>query len=244
MDSVDILYSAPDFLVVNKASGVLVHPVFHKDKETSEWVRSSYNADERTLTDLLSERYPEIKTVGDSPETRPGIVHRLDRETSGVMVVARTQKAFDYFKDVFARHDLVKKYTAIVRGVFDEPIGTIDKPISIINGTVKRTVHRGKMPRPSVTQYRVLHQYVEWALVEAIPVTGRTHQIRLHLSSIGHPIAGDVLYGKKKDVPVWAPRTLLHATSLEITIPTGERMTFSADVPADFAHALSVLSAS
>lgn len=243
MEAVQIIYSDADVVVVNKPAGLLVHPVFHKDKHTGEWVRHT-NADgvhEETLTDILVAMYPEMSAVGDSPQTRPGVVHRLDRETSGVMIMARNQKAFLFLKELFQNHDLVKTYRAIARGIFTESTGVIDKPISIINGTVKRTVHAGRMQRAAITNYRVLTQYAEWALVEAQPVTGRTHQIRLHLASVGHPIAGDVLYGSKKQKPEWAARCMLHAYSLAIRLPSGTRSVFEAPVPSDFADALRVL---
>ncbi len=243
MEAVQIIYSDADVVVVNKPAGLLVHPVFHKDSKTGEWVRHANidGAHEETLTDILTGMYPEMKLVGDSPETRPGIVHRLDRETSGVMIVARTQAAFLFLKALFQTHDLVKTYRAIARGVFSSHSGIIDKPISIINGTVKRTVHAGRMQRAALTHYQVLTQYDEWALVQAQPVTGRTHQIRLHLASIGHPIAGDVLYGNKKNKPDWALRCMLHAYSLTISLPSLRRVTFEAPLPEDFSAALSLV---
>jgi 23S rRNA pseudouridine1911/1915/1917 synthase len=154
------------------------------------------------------------------------------------MIVARTQESFEYFKKIFQAHDLEKKYCALAWGVFIKPEGIIDKKISIINGTVKRTVNRGKMSREAVTRYAVMHQYEKWAQVTAIPITGRTHQIRLHLASIGHPIAGDRLYGGKKAITPWAPRVMLHAVSLEVPMPDGGRMKFESAIPDDFVHAV------
>ncbi|MEN9341896.1 MAG: pseudouridine synthase, RluA family, rRNA synthase [Candidatus Parcubacteria bacterium] len=236
----EIIFEHPRFLIINKSAGVLVHPVFHKDRQTGAWVRheSLHTPGEETVTDILIKMYPEIGRVGDSPETRPGIVHRLDRETSGVMIVARTQEAFEYFKKIFQTHDLEKKYCALAYGVFAKAQGVIDKKISIINGTVKRTVNQGRMSREAVTRYTVENQYDKWAYVMAIPITGRTHQIRLHLASIGHPIAGDALYGGRKVLASWAPRVMLHALSLELPMQDGGRMKFEAAMPDDFISAV------
>lgn len=249
---IKILFVDSHCIVLDKPAGLLVHPVFHKDKKTGTWVRHGRTVpggheEEKTLTDLLVERYPEIAAVGDSPATRPGIVHRLDRDTSGVMVVARTQEAFIYLKHQFAQRHVSKIYLAIAAGVFKTTTGVIDRPISIINGTVKRTVHAGKMSREAVTRYQVVRQMSQCALVEVAPVTGRTHQIRLHLASIGHPIIGDELYGKKTnkkrgqlDADTFpSVRLFLHAHSLELALPgSAARMRFVADAPSEFASFL------
>ena len=239
MQNPTVLYEDKDLLVVNKPSGLLVHP-FVKPKAKSQ---KSKVLDEPTLTDWLLRHYPEVKTVGDAPEERPGIIHRLDRDTSGVMVVARNQKTFLYLKSLFQKHEVKKTYLALVWGVSKETTGTITKPIGIRNGTVKRSVHGGRMIKDAVTDYRVLRTYVDvrgrdydslrMSLLKVSPQTGRTHQIRVHLASIHHPIVGDPLYGKKHE-SFAAPRLMLHASEIEFAKSDGKRIRVAAEPPQDF----------
>ncbi len=192
----EIIYENKDIIVVNKPAGMMVHGVAGKVSA------------EPTLTDILLKKYPEIKTVGDDPLLRPGIVHRLDKDTSGVMVVARNQKSFDYLKSLFKTRDVHKTYIAVVSGAPKEKQGIIDKSIGIRTGTTKRSVESKKMAKPAVTEYEVLKtvqaedghgKESSFALLSVSPKTGRTHQIRVHLTSIGHPIVGDPLYGPKNN---------------------------------------------
>jgi len=212
-----IIYEEKDFLAVEKPAGLLTHPTKHSN--------------EPTLVDWLLERYPEIKNVGDEPKLRPGIVHRLDKETSGILLVPRTQAEFEYFKSLFAERKIEKKYLAVVYGTPKEKSGTIDMPIGIKNGTVKRSVHAVRMRKPAVTEYRVLRIFArdgnEYSLLEIMPRTGRTHQIRVHLAAIGHPIVGDRLYGKKSlnsRFQIIDSRLMLHAFSLEFSASDGRRL--------------------
>jgi 23S rRNA pseudouridine1911/1915/1917 synthase len=190
----------------------------------------------------LLEHYSEVHTVGDDPATRPGIVHRLDKDTSGVMLVSRNQKTFEYLKSLFQKHEMQKTYLAIVRGVPRPAEGVIDKPIGIKNGTLKRSVRSRKMVKEAVTEYKVLKIITppilpserggtpEFSLLEVRPKTGRTHQIRVHLASIGHPIVGDPLYGPKFQPP-WADRLMLHALSIAFALRPCEMITISAEAP-------------
>jgi len=224
--NIEVIYESPDYIVVNKPAGLLMHKVRVKGGGTRE---------EPTLADWASERYPEIKGVGDDPETRPGIVHRIDKETSGVVVIARTQEYFDYLKNMFDKKNMSKKYTALVYGEVESDKGTIEKPIGIKSGTVKRTVHGGKMVKEAITDYEVLKRYDGYTLVEVWPRTGRTHQIRVHLASIGHPIVGDKLYGGKKEKKslLSADRQFLHAGTLEFEASPGSLVSFTAPLPDD-----------
>ncbi len=228
--NVEIIYEDKDIIVVNKPAGMMVHGVV------------GHVSIGPTLVDVLLEKYPEIKTVGDEPDMRPGIVHRLDKDTSGVMVVARNQKSFEYLKSLFKTRDIKKTYVAVVSGVPKERQGIIDRPIGIRNGTTKRSVESKKMAKPAVTEYEVLKtaeaedglgKERSFALLSVVPRTGRTHQIRVHLTSIGHPIVGDALYGPKKQ-PSWASRLMLHAASIEFSDGNGGRLRFDAEVPEEF----------
>jgi 23S rRNA pseudouridine1911/1915/1917 synthase len=196
-------------------------------------------ADEPTLAGWLLKKYPEIRNVGDAPALRPGIVHRLDKDTSGVMVVARTKEAFDYLKALFQKHAVRKTYLAIVQGAPRKAEGVIDRPIGIRNGTLKRSVRSSRMQKEAVTAYRVLKTWSApgadgrdstFSLLEVRPETGRTHQIRVHLASVGHSVVGDPLYGPRKQPP-WADRLMLHAAALEFALPNGTKLRLEAECP-------------
>lgn len=233
-----VIYEDKNFLAVCKPAGLLVHKVRSMKHGTKE----------PTLVDWFLTRYPEIKKVGDNPEERPGIVHRLDRDTSGVILVARNQKFFDYFKFLFQSRQVVKTYLAVVYGVPGsetsngawrksnksevlspgapkDRYGVINLPIGIKSGTTKRSVHSEKDAKTAETEYKVLKVFEregeKYSLLEVKPKTGRTHQIRVHLASIGSPVVGDPLYGRKKQ-PDWAKRLMLHALALEFNLADGK----------------------
>lgn len=199
--------------------------------------------DEMTLVDWLLEYYPPIKNIKDayqgivSGPFRPGIVHRLDKDTSGIVVAPKTQAYFDYLKDLFKHREVRKKYLALVLGWVAPSKGVIDRPIGIKTGTMKRSLQSVKMQKSAVTEYAVKARLEingeKCTLLEVTPKTGRTHQIRIHLASLGHPILGDAMYGTKKSKSM-APRQLLHAESLEFNIAQGKRIKLSADLPDDF----------
>jgi 23S rRNA pseudouridine1911/1915/1917 synthase len=237
-----IIYEDKNFLAIMKPAGLQVHAA------------KKSGASEPTLVDWLTAHYPEVRTVGDDPALRPGIVHRLDRETSGIMLVARNQKYFEYLKSLFQKHEVLKTYLAVVAGVPPKKHGTIDAPIGIRNGTIKRSVRSAKMAKPAVTEYRIIKTFTKtsaaprkelgrgknekggaeakYSLLSVNPKTGRTHQIRVHLASVGLPVVGDRLYGPKAQPP-WAKRLMLHALSVEFTSASGERMKFEAEPPGD-----------
>ena len=240
-----IIYEDRDFLIIDKPSGLIVHPA-RGEREGEREKR------EMTLVDWLVENYPEVRNVGDEPETRPGIVHRLDKDTSGAMVIARNQRAFEYLKRLFQNHEIKKTYLVLIWGEIREKSGIIDTPIGLKGGTIKRTVHTegAKLVKEAVTKYKVLKILEsnggKLSLLEVEPLTGRTHQIRVHLNSIGHPVAGDPLYGKSKiknqiSKMLGLSRLFLHAESIEFTKPDGGRLKVSADLPADLEQALSQL---
>ena len=222
---ISLIYETKDFLAVNKPAGVLVHPV-----------KSGENKTEPTLVGWLIKNYPEVKDVGDEPKTRPGIVHRLDRDTSGVILVARNQDFFQYLKNLFKTHQIKKTYLALVWGKLDPKFGEINTPIGIKTGTIKRTVWNKKSKdfKEAITEYRVKKYVKDFSLVELMPKTGRTHQIRIHLSSINHPVVGDEIYGfKKRELPFELNRQFLHAYSLEFNTADGHRIKIEAELPDD-----------
>lgn len=239
---ISLIYETKDFIAVNKPAGLLVHPIGFKT--------------EPTLVDWILERYPEIKNVGDDPEIRPGIVHRLDRDTSGVILIARNQKFFDYLKNLFKTHQVKKTYLALVYGKIEPKLGVIKTPIGIKKGTVKRTIwqKKAKTFKEAITEYRVLkifkynisdaavYKMLYFSLVELVPETGRTHQIRVHLASIGHPVVGDKLYGFKKFKPSFnLERQFLHAVSLEFSTAAGRRLRIEAELPEELKQFIDTL---
>ena len=184
--SFEVLEEQPDFLVINKPMGLVVHP-------------GSGNLD-GTLANGLVARYPEIKKVGEDI-LRPGIVHRLDKETAGIMLIARTPAGYDHLKSQFKNHQVEKTYLALLEGCLGQDQG-------VIEGFMKRATHvpvkrelgddaEGKF---SKTIYRVLKKTADRTLVEARPQTGRMHQLRVHFSALKHPIVGDTLYGRRDQV--------------------------------------------
>lgn len=236
------VYTDKDFIAIDKPAGLLVHRTRISDSQFP------ISKDEPTLVDWLLEHYPEVKNVGDlvqlpdgsygaSDPLRPGIVHRLDRDTSGVMLVPRNQNYFEYLKSLFQKHEIQKIYLAVVFGSVKSDTGIIDKPIGIKSGTTKRSVRSEKMAKIATTEYRTLKRFTKdgesYTLLEVRPKTGRTHQIRVHLASIGHPIVGDVLY-TKRNVPVWAGRLMLHALAVEFSPRSGEQLQIETELPLEF----------
>ncbi|MCL4406431.1 MAG: RNA pseudouridine synthase [Patescibacteria group bacterium] len=227
IQAIPVIYEDRNLLVVDKPAGILMH-------------KTSVKEGEETLADWLTANHPEVKTVGDDPKTRPGIVHRLDKETSGVVVIAKDQQTFEYLKSLFQNHGVRKTYLALVYGAVEPREGIIEKPIGLKSGTVRRTVHGGKMVKEAATEYKVLKDYDGFSLVEARPKTGRTHQIRVHFASINHPVVGDALYGGKKAKAnsLGLNRQFLHASSIEFIGPDKTRFRFESKLPVDLTKAL------
>lgn len=217
----NIVYEDSDLLVVNKPSGLTVHKTSPTDPQT-------------TLADQLLEKYPEIKNVGDQPDLRPGLVHRLDKETSGLMVIAKNQPTFEYLKKLFQERRVKKTYLALVFGRLKNKEEEIDLPLGKL-GTKQTIQLKGRKTldeRSALTHYRVIKEYEDYSLLEVMPKTGRTHQIRVHLKAIGHPIVCDSLYaGKRHLCPAELGRLFLHAQKLEFTSPSGQNLSLEADLP-------------
>ena len=239
-----VIYEDSDFLVLSKPAGLLMHP-FRVGTDEGKVVVT-----ENTLTSWLVSHYPETKTVGDNPEMRPGLVHRLDRDTSGVLIVARNQEAFHYFKSLFQNGGIRKTYLALVLGVPKNEEGRIEKPISLKAGTIKRTVHGGKMTKDAVTEYEIIETFSRgqntFALLKVRPLTGRTHQIRVHLASIGHPILGDAIYSsgkRKEEKSVKVSRLMLHASIVSFNTKEGRLTEIEVPPPPDFEEVIDKLRA-
>jgi 23S rRNA pseudouridine1911/1915/1917 synthase len=224
----NIIYENKDVLVVNKPAGITVHPdQAHKTG---------------TLIQEISKIHPEIKNVGED-KTRPGIVHRLDKDTSGILIIAKNQPTFEYLKRQFAERKIKKTYIALVIGLLKQKSGIINVPIGRSKSPLRRLASpkaRGKL-REAVTEYKILENLKGYTLVEAYPLTGRTHQIRVHFKAIGHAVVCDKLYSKKPICPFGLNRQFLHAFSLELVLPDGSRSRFEADLPDDLKKVLAAL---
>lgn len=232
--NIEIVYEDKNILAVNKPAGVVVH--------------GGAGIEEKTLADWVSEIHPEVRSVGEplkisSEETisRAGIVHRLDKETSGVLVIAKNQKAFLFLKKQFQDREVSKEYRAIVYGCVKEKTGIIDAPIGRNKKDFRLrstdAVARGKL-REATTLYTVLSRASRFSYLSLVPKTGRTHQLRIHLKSIGHPIVCDSLYAPRRECPSDLERLALHAHTLTIREPGGALLTLEAPLPEDFQKGL------
>ncbi|MCP5432229.1 MAG: RluA family pseudouridine synthase [Alphaproteobacteria bacterium] len=235
--ALDILYEDAHLIVIDKPAGLVVHP-------------GAGNAAGTLVNALIAHCGESLSGIGGV--ARPGIVHRLDKDTSGIMVAAKTDLAHRALSAAFARRDIERRYIALVRGVPARPAGEIEGAIarSPANRQKMAVLARGK---PALTRYRTLARYAGAAKLECALATGRTHQIRVHLAHIGHAVIGDPLYGRgtRAKGPGGAageamaafPRQALHAASLGFVHPaTGERLAFSRPPPADMAALEAALS--
>lgn len=239
LDKIEVLYEDDDVLAINKPAGLVVH--------------SDGKRDEQVLTSWIEKNYPETKGVGE-PMTlsnlkvieRSGIVHRIDRETSGVMLIAKNQPAFLYLKKQFQDREIGKIYHAFVYGEMKDDDGIINRPIGRSRKDFRQWSAqrgaRGEM-REAVTHYKVTARGGGFSFVEVSPKTGRTHQIRVHFKAINHPIVSDSLYAPKKDKSLGFERLALHSYSVEFNSSDGKKIKIIAPYPEDFKKALSLLNA-
>lgn len=226
---IPVLYEDEALIAINKPNNLQMHP--------------AGNADMRTVAHWVITKHPEIRGVGENV-LRPGIVHRLDRETSGVLAIAKTQLAFVALKGLFQSRAIEKTYIALVYGHMPALTGRIDKPLMQRSGELKRfaveTKHIPEAARLATTFYRVLARYQDFDLLEVTPKTGRTHQIRVHLASLGCPVVGDKLYAFKpmrRGEKLFSTRQMLHAYRLCFEL-FSKSYAFEAPLPEDFQSVL------
>ena len=235
--NIEILFENDDVVVINKPVGVMVHPDgFHK---------------EETIADWFLEKYPDAKGVGETQQTndgeemeRSGIVHRLDKDTSGVLILAKNQDAYEHLKTQFHDRLAKKEYRAFVYGAIREKWGLIDRPIGRSAKNFRmRSAQRGARGtmREAQTEWELIgsgrYQDEDFSYLKLMPKTGRTHQIRVHLRAIERPVIGDALYSSHKiegSNNLGLDRMALHAHKLEIVLPDGELERFIAPVPQVF----------
>jgi len=223
----EILYEDKNLLIINKPAGIIVHPTVN-------------NINNPSIAGWFLQKYPFVFDVGED-QLRPGIVHRLDKETSGVLILAKNNFIFNYFKNLFKTRKIKKKYIALVKGEIKRQQGIIDLPLMRSKKSpIKRKVvvkkDKGKM---TLTKYKVLKLYKGHTLLEVFPQTGRTHQIRVHLASIGFPVVGDKIYGKLKKLnKLNLPRHFLHAQTISFILPSGELVKAEASLPDDLKNIL------
>ena len=211
----DILYEDEDVVVINKESGMVVHP-------------AAGNPD-GTIVNALLHHCGDLSGIGGVE--RPGIVHRLDKDTSGVMVAAKTDEAHKGLAEQIKEHSAHRTYWALVHGNISEERGVVDAPIGRHPKDRVKMAVTFKGGREAVTHFKVLKRYGDYTWVECKLETGRTHQIRVHMAHIGHPLLGDGLYAHPQALAAW-PRLCLHASMLSLTHPqTGERLRFECPAP-------------
>lgn len=233
-----VIFKGDEYLVIEKPAGLLVH-----ETKISK---------EPTLVDWLVKKFPEIAKVADTESLhrgdhtyRPGIVHRLDREVAGVMIVARTQSAFDHLKQQFKDHKVAKEYVALVYGTISQDEGTIDFEISrkADKGIMAAHPFNSGKGRPALTKFEVLRRFTNATLVKIKLETGRTNQIRVHFNALNHPLVGDKVYKQNKfsNSSIKSDNILLFARELKFTDPQGEEKTFSAAMPEYFSKVINKL---
>lgn len=215
-----IIYQDNDLIIIDKPAGLTVHPT--KPEQTN------------TLVDQLISDYPEIKKVGDDP-LRPGIIHRLDKDTSGLIIIAKNNKSFQSLKKQFQERKVIKKYLALVYGKVKDDRGTVTKSISFSKKDYKkRSALLDNKSKSAWTEYQVIQRFDDYTLLEVLPKTGRTHQIRIHLKSIGHPIVGDKQYKFKRQKTITGlSRQFLHAQYLKFNMLDGKIAEFKSELPKD-----------
>lgn len=229
---VKIVAETPDYVVVEKPIGMLVHPTMAGETNT--------------LANFIVKKYPAVKKVGDDP-MRPGIVHRLDKEASGLMVIAKTQKMFNHLKDQFKNRTITKEYIALAHGQMPRDWDEINFPISRSETSDRMAaipVAEAERGKEAKTEFLVEKNFVNFSLLRVKIHTGRMHQIRVHLLAYNHPLVGDPLYFQKKQKRVWDERLgrlFLHSTKLGFVDLAGETQEFLSPLPKELDEFLKLL---
>lgn len=216
----DIVYEDEDLIVVNKPVGMVVHPACGNPSGT--------------MVNALLHHSKSLSVVGGL--IRPGIVHRLDKDTSGLLVVAKNDNTHRLLGEQFKHHKITRMYWVAVKGVVQHDEMRSKEPLGRSGENRKKVVVKEQGGKPSVTNFKVLKRYQNATLLEARPETGRTHQIRVHLRALGYPVLGDLVYGISSQ---WIRRQALHAKQLGFTHPrTKEKLIFDSDLPEDMQNLL------
>ena len=222
----EIVYEDDSLIVVNKPRGMVVHP-------------ANGNPDGTLVNALLYHCKGRLSSINGV--IRPGIVHRIDKDTSGILLVAKTDSAHLSLAEQIKEHSVKREYIALLDGVIKDDGGTVDQPIGRSEKDRKKMAITLKNSRNAVTHYTVLERYARHCLVKCRLETGRTHQIRVHMASLGHPVTGDPVYGAKKQ-KLFQRGQLLHAKTLGFVHPvTGEHMEFTSELPCEFQEVLKKL---
>lgn len=222
----DIVYEDKDIIIINKPQGMVVHP--------------SFGHNNHTLVNAILNHCNDLS--GINGVTRPGIVHRIDKDTSGLICIAKNDESHNKLAAQLKDHTMARTYIALVRGIIKENSGTINLPIGRDSNNRKKMAVTKINSKPAITNFEVLKRYKDHTLIKCHLFTGRTHQIRVHLSYIGHPVEGDNLYIKHNADKIYPNGQLLTAVELTLIHPrTNEKMTFSIDLPDYFKEVLDKL---
>jgi len=234
MKQITILFEDKDILAINKPFGIAVH--------------GDGRSDDDTISDWVIDKYPETKDVGEPIEVengetinRYGIIHRLDKDTSGVLLIAKTKEGYWHLKKQFKDRKIKKTYHAFIYGKMKDERGIINRPIGRATGSVRKwatgSKTRGEL-REAVTKFKVVKNAMPASLLELWPQTGRTHQIRVHMQALGHPVVADRLYAPSRESAYGFKRLALHAKRLVFNDLKGGLIEVEAPFPADFEVAM------
>jgi 23S rRNA pseudouridine1911/1915/1917 synthase len=231
-----VIEKTKDYIIIEKPARLLVHAT-----KTSK---------DATLVDWLVKKFPKIKKITDPTSLlkrdmiyRPGIVHRLDKDVSGLMLICLNQDSFDYYKQQFKTRKVQKEYTALVHGHLSKKHDTIEFEISrkATGGMMAAHPKNSDKGKPSITEYNVEQEFIKATLVKIKLLTGRTNQIRVHFLALGHPLAGDTLYKLRQKQNLQPERLLLHASQLSFVDQQGENQTFNSELPDKFTETINNL---